>query len=161
LSIAKLLSLMLAALVAIWVFPRFSQSLTRESLTHFGRDLVVGLGALVVVPIVALVLLFTLVGLPLGILGGLTYAGVLIVARICAAIVLGALAWRLVTKEKEYRADWRVAVVGVLLLAVIGWIPFFGGLVSFVLLLAVLGAIAMMTFHAVTVAARGGAPASV
>lgn len=156
-SIAKLLSLMLAALVAIWVFPAFSQSLTRESLTHFGRDLVLGLAALVVIPIVAIILLFTLVGLPLGILGGLAYAGVLIVARICAAIVLGALVWRSVTKEREFRADGRAAVAGVLLLAVLGWIPFFGGLISFVLLLAVLGAIAVMTFQAATTAARPAA----
>jgi hypothetical protein len=70
-TLASFFGLIVAGLAVVLVFPKFARAVTTESIGHFGRDFLIGGGVLIAVPIAAVLLVVSLVGLPLGILGGL------------------------------------------------------------------------------------------
>jgi len=146
--IASFAGLIVAGLAVVLLFPTFSRSVATESLSHFGRDFLIGAGVLILAPIASVLLIVSLVGLPLGLIGGLVYVALLLVSRICAGMVLGTLVWRLVMKEKQFRVDWKTAVVGLALLPAVAWIPILGWLVWLVLLLAALGSVTLFVHRA-------------
>jgi cytoskeletal protein CcmA (bactofilin family) len=148
-TLATFFGLIVAGIVVVLVFPKFSRSVTTESLAHFGRDLFVGGGVLILAPVAAILLVVSLIGLPLGIIGGLAYVTMLLVSRICAGLVLGTMVWRLVMKEKEARVDWKTAVVGLALLPAVAWIPILGWVAWVTLVVAALGSVSLMVYRGV------------
>ena len=148
-AVAKFLGLVLTGIAIVLVFPAFARSVTRESLAHFGRDLAVGGSVLVLAPAAAILLMVSLVGLPLGVLGGLAYVTLLFLATICAGLLVGTVVWRLVMKEKEARVDWKTAVVGLALLPAVAWVPVLGWLAWATLVLAALGSLCLVSYRAI------------
>jgi len=148
-AIAKFTGLILAGIAIVLLFPAFSRSVTMESLSHFGRDLAIGGAVLFMAPAVAVLLVVSLVGLPLGVLGGLAYVTMLIVSTLCAGVYLGTFVWRLVSKGHEVRIDWMTAIVGLALLPAVAWIPILGWLICTALVVAALGSLSLLAYRAV------------
>lgn len=146
-AIVKFLGLIAAGIAIVLLFPGFSRAVTNESLSHFSRDVVIGGGVLVLVPVVAFLLVVSLIGLPLGVLGGLAYAILVLVSTICAGLFLGTLVWRRVMTEKEPRVDWKTAVVGLALLPAVAWIPFLGWFAWAALVMAALGSLSLLAYR--------------
>jgi cytoskeletal protein CcmA (bactofilin family) len=146
-TLASFFGLIVAGLAVVLVFPRFARAVTTESLAHFGRDFLVGGGVLILVPVVAVLLVVSLVGLPLGLIGGFAYVTLLLISRICAGLVLGTLVWRLVRKEKKAGVDWKTAVVGLALLPAIAWIPILGWAAWLALILVALGSVSLLAYR--------------
>jgi hypothetical protein len=144
---ASFVGLIVAGLAVVLLFPTFARSVATESLSHFGRDFLIGAGVLILAPIASVLLIVSLVGLPLGLIGGLAYVALLLVSRICAGLVLGTLVWRLVMKEKQFRVDWKTAIVGLALLPAVAWIPILGWIVWLVLLMAALGSVTLFVYR--------------
>jgi hypothetical protein len=80
-AIASFTGLIVAGLAVVLLFPRFSRTVATESLSHFGRDFLVGAGVLILAPIASVLLVVSLIGLPLGLIGGLAYLTLLLVSR--------------------------------------------------------------------------------
>jgi len=155
----RLVALVVGALVALYVFPRFTLAVADRSITGFGWSLLAGLGFLCIMPAFALVLAFTLVGFPLAMVIGLTWAVFLIGARIFSLVVLGTALWRAMTRGKESRVTWQGIAIGAAALLLLGYVPFLGTLASLVLLLVALGAISRVAYGAMWVTRRRPAAA--
>jgi cytoskeletal protein CcmA (bactofilin family) len=136
---------LLTGILLVAVFPVF----TREAAVMVRRETLasVGLGAalLVAVPIVALMLFVTIIGIPLGFAILMGYGLLLMLGYLTAALAIGD--W-LVARTRPADAEiagWRmlfllVALVAIALLRLLPWI---GDLAVFVLFLAGLGAFAL------------------
>jgi len=131
-----LASLLLGAIL-LAVFPRFSDGLAArvgdEPATAGG----VGILTLIGVPVALGLLAVTIVGIPLMVVGLFGYLAVIWVAVVYGQFAVGALALRAAGLESR----WLALVVGVLAFAVLGEIPYVGGLFDLAALLLGLGAL--------------------
>jgi len=132
-----------AILLAAWPqwCARNSQTLRQRP----GLSLLLGFAWLVCVPVAVLVLLVTIIGIPLALLAAALYVAVLPLAYVSTAIGLAdqaLLAWR---SDAALRWGWRIAGAAAVLigLALLGRVPWLGGLVAFAALLAGLGMLAL------------------
>ena len=136
----KFLALLVCALVAGLVFARFSREIVervvREPLTHFG----VGLLTLAALPVISVLLFATLVGIPLGVLGLLSFAVVMLVSWLFTPIVVGSVVYHFFSK-RDWVNSWFTILIGAFVYSILGLIPFVGWLLQLILLLLSLGAI--------------------
>ena len=120
-------------------FRRYSstiiESVVAQPFMEIGRGLVV----FIVLPVVSVMLLVTFLGIPLGILGLLAFAILMVALWMVVPIVLGPIAYKVLFKG-EYEVNWKTILFGVFLYTVLGFIPFIGWFAQFVLMLAALGA---------------------
>ncbi|MDS0298561.1 polymer-forming cytoskeletal protein [Halogeometricum sp. S1BR25-6] len=133
-----LVNLVLGA-VLLLVAPRFAARVTNVGTERTVRSGGVGLLALVGVPVALVLTLLTVVGIPLSIAGFVLFALVLWVTSVYGALVLGT--WLL--SLTEYESRWAALAVGLLLVALVGFVPFAGGVLQFLVLLVGLGAFAL------------------
>lgn len=145
-----MLGLMLLAAVLLASLPRFYDGVATTLQQRPGGSLLAGFVLLVCVPAAALILLITIIGVPLGLLLIALYLAVLPVAYVSAGIVLGGLALRRYRSAQAGLIGWRIgaALLGVLLLGLLGWIPWIGAAIGFAALLAGLGALLLQVQQA-------------
>lgn len=132
-----------AALVAF--LPNFYAGVAMTLRSHAGKSLLIGFITLVCVPVLALLFLITIIGVPLALLIVLMYLIMLAVGYVSTGIALGD--WLLLRARGDgvQSTLWRVgaAVVGVLVVSLLARIPWLGGWVVLVALLVGLGALAL------------------
>jgi hypothetical protein len=108
---------------------------------------VIGLVAAIAIPVLAIVALITIVGAPLGlgilfgILPALAFIGFLVAATFLGEELLGT------RKEPMAERPYRAALVGIVILQVVGIIPFVGGLVTAVASILGVGAILLLSWR--------------
>jgi cytoskeletal protein CcmA (bactofilin family) len=138
----------LIVLAAAWlalapgVSARSSQALRERT----GFSLLLGFVWLVCVPVLAVLMLLTVIGIPLALFVAAAYLAVLPLAYVSAAVGLGD--WAL-TRWQAARASalgWRVgaAALALALLNALGHVPWLGALLAFAVLLAGLGALLLL-----------------
>lgn len=134
----------LAALLAA-AFPGATKRLGGELRDNTLLVFLLGFVALVGVPVLAVLLMITIIGLPIAFILVLLYLLLLLLGYVAIAVVMGDLALNKYKAEMATQLGWRVgaAVLAMLALALLGRIPFLGGLVVFAALLAGIGAIVM------------------
>lgn len=131
---AFFLNLVLGAIL-LAAFPRFSEAVAERVKTDPIPSRLVGLGVLVGVPVVLVLLLVTIVGIPLSLAGMAAFALFVWVAVVYGRFAVGS--WLLSLADAEN--SWLALVVGLLLGAVLSLIPYVGGLVNAVIFLLGLG----------------------
>jgi hypothetical protein len=107
--------------------------------------LLLGFIALVCVPIAAVVLAITIIGIPLALAVLLLYFLMLIVGYAAVGVIIGDAALATLRSQDAGAVGWRVgAAMGAMLaLALLTRIPYLGGLVAFVALMGGVGAIVL------------------
>lgn len=145
----------LAAFIA-GVFPTGSRQMGDTLRGDPAMALLLGFITLVCVPVAALMLMITIIGIPLGVVVLMLYGVMLIVGYAALAVVVGDAALARLRSADSAQVRWRVgaAAAAMLALALLGKIPYLGGLVIFAAVLAGIGA-AVLMFR--THAARGQA----
>ena len=138
----KFLMTLISALVLGLVFRRYALTVVENAAARPLAELGRGFATLILLPVASVILLVTVVGLPIGILGLIGFVALMIVASILSAIVLGSIVHRLIWKPHSYEVSWRTILLGAILYFILGLIPFVGWLAKFVLILITLGAIA-------------------
>ena len=128
-----------AGLFAVLVFPKLSRDLVRDALQNFGTGLLRGFVLFFVLPITFFLITLTVVGLPIALLAGFVHLSFGIIAAVFAGIALGSLLWKAATKQAEYEATWKTALVGIPAMALVSFIPLLGLLVSAAFFLTVFG----------------------
>ena len=135
------LSLLLAGLLFVALAPR----LTEETETELHRQPWISLAAGAVIFLLALplfiFLLLTIIGIPVAFIWGALYLAALFISPIFPAIFVGHRLWR-GAQENLFLA----LLVGLGLLLLVSFIPFFGGLVMFAAALFGLGALALAIY---------------
>ncbi len=140
------LGLMAIAAVLVGALPVTSQRVADALRTRPGWSLLLGFIALVCIPVAALILLISIIGIPLALLAVLLYLALLLVGYVASAVALGHWALARWKADAAGRTGWRIAgaMAAVLLLALLGSVPFIGGFVALLAMLAGIGAIALL-----------------
>src|SRR3989338_844355 len=139
LFLGKFLSLLVFALAFGLFFRRYAEMLVQNSLAQPLLEMGRGLVVLIVLPVVSIMLLVTLIGVPLGILGLVGFVALLLVTGPLAAVILGSVVHKWLFKPAEYLVAWQTILLGVFLYTLLGLIPVIGGIAKFVLVILALG----------------------
>ena len=123
-----------AALVV--VAPRFAREVTDRGTRAAAKSGGVGLLTFVALPIALALVAITVVGIPVSIVGALAYALVLWLTTIYGALVVGTLLLSLADRESV----WWALALGLVAFTAVGFVPYVGELLQFVVLLVGLGA---------------------
>jgi hypothetical protein len=137
------MGLVLLAAIIAGALPGPSARMAQELRERPWMTLLLGLIALTSIPIAAVLIMVTIIGIPIGILGLLGYAVLLLMGYVWLSVVLGGLLLERVKPETAARAAWRVgaAVVTMLAIALLVRVPFAGGIVKLAVLACGVGMI--------------------
>jgi hypothetical protein len=135
--IAVTISLLVLGVLLLALFPAAMAAARSVARNEPGR--VVGWGLLIAVglPVVSILVMLTVIGIPLGLVALLSLALVYAMGYVVAALALGR------TMMKEPRSRYLAFPAGLVILRLVGLIPFVGGLVTFVAAAFGLGALAI------------------
>ena len=141
----KFMLLLTAGLVAVLVFKKFSKTIVENSHNRFAKNVLIGFITLLVVPVAAVLIIFTMLGAYVGavILGA--YALMLSVAKVYAGIVAGAFLSKWI--KKEVIVNWKWAVLGIVALQALCIVPIIGALVYIVFMLSAFGSIGVLAYN--------------
>jgi cytoskeletal protein CcmA (bactofilin family) len=136
-------SLLLTGLLLLLLAPRAADAIVRAARSGVGVSIIAGIVLLIVFPLLAIVLLITVVGTPLGIGMLLVFGPLLAIGYLSSALVLG---------RRFVKTGGRTAafLLGILVLRLIALIPFLGALVSLIATVFGLGAVFVATRRART-----------
>jgi cytoskeletal protein CcmA (bactofilin family) len=138
----------LIVLAAVWLAlaTQVSARCSRVLRERTGFSVLLGFVWLVCVPVLALLLLLTVIGIPLALIVGALYLAVLPLAYVVSAIGVGD--WALTRWQAAHAAalGWRIgaAALALVVLNALGHVPWLGALLAFALLLAGLGALLLL-----------------
>ena len=145
LTIAFLVKI-LAWMVAAWLLAHFKKSWVTEVSNRVQSkpwaNLGWGLVFLVAIPLTAILLALTLVGYYAAFLVGTIFVMLILAAKIFAAITVGFVIVRLLNKPTDGIPTWQPVVIGTVVWAIVGLIPFVGWIVLAVIFLQTFGALA-------------------
>lgn len=142
--LGALIGMIALAAVLLAAFPRLLAGAADNIALRPWPTLLVGVGLLIAVPIAAAIVMATLIGLPLGLVGLLLYGAALAAGAVAVSLAIGRrLPWLGARHAAHVGYGLRLgrAAIGLLLLAVVGLLPFVGGLILFVATALGLGAL--------------------
>ena len=135
--VAVTVSLLLLGILLLALAPAAMAASHAVARNEPGRAIGWGLLVAVGLPVISILVMLTLVGIPLGVLGLLSLAVVYATGYVVAALALGR------TMVKEPRSRYLAFLAGLGILRVLGLVPVVGGLLTFVAAAYGLGAIAI------------------
>jgi hypothetical protein len=138
--VAKFLMLLTASLIVGLVFRRYNKELVEKATANPLKELGRGIVTLIVLPILSIILLVTIIGIPLGILGLLSFIMLCIFAVIITPIFLGALVYKWIFRKSDYIVNWKTILLGAIVYSLLGLIPFLGWIATSIFLAITLGA---------------------
>jgi len=139
----SLASMLVVGLVIAWLFPA-SLRRTRDSLAgQPWAGLGIGVAAFILTPVVLIITMFTLIGIPLALIGFAIYVIAVYLAQIYSAAAIGSL----VLDRGGEKWIGAGAALGIAVLSLVKLVPIVGGLVTFFLMLFGLGAMTAAAWH--------------
>lgn len=139
--IISFFSLLLIGLVFIHLLPRPSLVIASIMNTKLLYQFLWGLGFLVLPPLVALLLAFTVIGIPLAIAVGALWAIVVYSARVFAGLTIGFMVFSRIDRKRRMQSLVVVLLLGTFLLAIGESMPIVGPLITILATLWGLGGI--------------------
>lgn len=129
-KLISLFGLLVVALVVISLAPKRVTAVVSGMEKRIGRNIGLGLVYFLVTPIICLILLITIIGIPLSLITLVIYLVGLYVSQVFAGIFLGQKILRLVKKDKNIQPPifWSM-VLGVVVFEVIVNIPYIGWII--------------------------------
>lgn len=156
--LAVTVSTLIVGALLVWLAPRALEAAERAVREHLGATVGWGVALAIGVPLLAILALVTLVGIPFGVALLMAAVPVLLVAYATAAWILG----RRMLRNRS-TSPWVALLAGWGVLRVLALIPFVGGLVGLVATVVGLGALAVALWQArrrtVSAAPAAGRPA--
>ena len=135
---------MLVGWLGLVLFPGFFQAST-HAVGSGWRSLGLGVAVLAGVPVAIILTAITLVGLPLSLMLLAVYLAAIYLAKIWVGAFLGQI---LVKPAGATKGDWLLGLlVGLLILTIVGFIPYLGGLVHLGVVCLGLGALAWQLYR--------------
>ena len=136
---------MLVGWLGLVLFPGFFQA-TTQAVGSGWRSLGLGVGVLAGVPVAMVVAAITLVGFPISLMLLAVYLTAIYLAKVWVGAFLGRI---LLKPSGATKGDWLLGLlVGLLILTVVGFIPYLGGLVRLGVVCLGLGAFAGQLYRA-------------
>jgi len=138
--IGQFLALLASALIVGLTLRRYGTTAVEKASRSPLLLLGLGLVAFAALPVISGLLMATLVGIPLGILGFIGFIGALIFSWIMSPIILGSMVSGYFFRTGT-AVTWKTILLGVVLYSILGLIPVIGWLAQGLLLLIALGSI--------------------
>jgi hypothetical protein len=136
---------MLVGWLGLLLFPGFFQA-TTQLVGSGWRSLGLGVGVLAGVPVAIVVAAITLVGFPVSLMLLAVYLAAIYLAKVWVGAFLGRI---LLKPSGATKGDWLLGLlVGLLILTIVGFIPYLGGLVRLGVVCLGLGAFAGQLYRA-------------
>jgi len=123
---AKFIMLLAVALIIGLGFRRYSKELVEKAAGSPFKELGRGVVTMIVLPILSIVLLVTVIGIPLGILGLLSFVMLSMYAAMVTPIFLGALVYKWISRKSDYTINWKTILLGTVVYLLLGLVPFLG-----------------------------------
>ena len=141
--VVRIFAVLIAAALLAGLFPAFSQAVADRALSRtpgrFALLALLGFAVVFAAPVLIFILLVSFVGMAAAFLILAAYALLLMLGYLYAGVLAGAALSRGILKRSM--VTWKLALLGMLVLYLIGVIPVIGGAVTFVLFLAATGSI--------------------
>lgn len=124
------------AAIVLFCFPKIFLPAENKFMKKPVNNYLKGMAFVIFVPIVLILLLMTIIGIPLTLIGGLAYLLVLLLSPTASAHFVGSFVLdRMATKAsrsrtRNYLTELGAAALGFFLLAIIGLVPVFGGFIT-------------------------------
>src|SRR5208283_1293725 len=135
---------MLVGWLALVVFPGFVQAST-QAVGSGWRSLGLGIAVLAAVPVIIIVVAITLVGFPLSLMLLATYLVAIYLAKVWVGAFLG---HALLKPARATKADWLLGLlVGLLIITIVRFVPYLGGLIHLAVICLGLGAFAWQLYR--------------
>ena len=148
LFVVHLIAVLILAGLLAGLFPDLTDSIVTRALSHSTRRFtllsLLGFALIVATPVLILILLLSFVGIAVAFLLIALYALFFMLAYVYAGVLAGAVLARALMKRSVI--TWKEAVIGTLVLYVIGIVPILGPLVKFILIMAAGGSIASIAY---------------
>jgi hypothetical protein len=143
------LGLMLLAAIIAGALPGPSRRMAQELHDRPWMTPLLGIIALTSIPVAAVLLMVTIIGIPLGLLAILGYVALLLVGYVWLSVVVGGMLLDRFSAGSAARTAWRVgaAALAMLALALLARIPVIGGFVMFAALVVGIGMIVAVVFR--------------
>jgi cytoskeletal protein CcmA (bactofilin family) len=143
-QVVWLAAAMLVGWLGLALFPGFFQACI-QAVGSGWRSLGLGVGVLAGVPVMIIVAAITLVGIPVSLMLFAAYLVAIYLAKIWVGAFLG---WTLLKPAAATKRDWLLSLlVGLLILTIVGFIPYLGGLVRLAIVCLGLGAFAWQLYR--------------
>jgi len=134
------LSAFVLGALLLWFAPRFVAGASTHA-SRPGFTLLLGFAGLVLTPVAAVMVMFTIIGIPAGILGLVAWGVALYLSRIIAALAFGTVLYRHLGKANRTSRPYAAGALGLLAAYLIFAIPFIGGFAALLAVLYGLGVI--------------------
>lgn len=149
LLIVRLIALLIAGALLAGLFPVFSQMVVDKTLTRsperFALLALLGFALVVAAPVLIFILIVSFVGMAVAFILLAAYLLLLMLGYLYAGIIAGSALARGVLKRKL--VTWKIALLGMLVLCLVGAVPVMGAIVVFVLFLASVGCISTIAYR--------------
>jgi hypothetical protein len=144
-----LAGLIVSGVVLVLLFPGFTISTAHTIRNHFWKSVGLGFLVFVVTPAIAILLMTTIVGIPVGRAVGALYPVALLVGYLTATIFFGDSGARLIGRRSEISTGGRMLwlVAALVILALVHLIPIIGAIVVWLVVLIGLGAAGQEAFR--------------
>jgi hypothetical protein len=143
-TLFSILILFLSAWILHLLLRPWSQALIARPMRSFWWHTLWGFISLIIIPVVAIILLVTVVGIPLGLLVLFSYFILLILSYLTAPVIMGSLlySWWKGDRKASTRTtivNWKSILLGVIVFTLLSYIPVIGWLINGILMLTALG----------------------
>ncbi|MFA6519604.1 MAG: polymer-forming cytoskeletal protein [Candidatus Paceibacterota bacterium] len=146
--LGKFFVVLVSALIIGLLLRRYSMEVvtraTARPLAELGR----GLLALIALPIVSIILLVTILGIPFGILGIISFIALMVLTCVVAPIIVGSVVWKYFSNG-DTEITWKTILIGVFVFQILGFVPFVGWLVQAVVGLIAAGVIVSIKWEVI------------
>lgn len=140
-KIASILMVLVAILFFYKVFPNKSSKISQDVKDSFWKNALFGLGFFVLTPVVLILMLVTVLGLPLAFSGAAIFGVLLYIGKIFAILSLALIIKNVIEKDSsDNNLSWILIVLATLLYYFVRLIPLIGWFLIAALYLAALGA---------------------
>lgn len=134
--IIKSLAMFILILIALYLFRNQTNAIINGAMQGFWKNAGKGFAWLVLVPAAVLLSFITVIGGILGLIAGFIYAAFIIIASAMATLLFAQLTMKYVFKKDDYKLNWWIAIIAIIVMGVITLIPFVGWLFKLIIFLA-------------------------
>lgn len=149
----RLLMLLAAALLFALSFRKMTGELSRFSVEHFWKSMLIGLIVLVVAPFASVIIALTVFGALVSVALILAWLSLVLLAEIYAGIIFANAALKFIfKKELPPVVSWKTVAIGTIALGALFLVPYIGPLVCLAFFLVSLGALSHLFYRYIILA---------
>ncbi len=138
-GIIKSIMMAVVAIVALYASKKQMKSIVETATSKFWKEAGRGFVILVVMPIAIIVCFVSIVGIPLGFIAGLLYTAFCIASAIISVLLFAQIVMKYVFKKADYKLNWWIVILSVIIFGAISIIPVVGWLFGFIIFLSAFG----------------------